>query len=108
MRARSFVSTLLATFAVLALAPAVASARDAIVTSFDGTPIVTHFYPAEGLAPGAQAPTVLVGHGYGMSGDTDPRSQSEDLFGSVGLGPLRKAGFNVLTWDARGFGQSGG
>lgn len=69
------------------------------MTSVDGTPIVTHFYPAEGLAPGARAPTVLVGHGYGMSGDTDPESQSEDLFGSVGLGPLRRAGFNVLTWD---------
>lgn len=51
---------------------------------------------------------MLVGHGYGMSGDTDPESESEELFGSVGLGPLRRAGFNVLTWDARGFGGSGG
>ena len=24
------------------------------------------------------------------------------------LGPLRRAGFNVLTWDSRGFGESGG
>ncbi|MCW2989592.1 MAG: X-Pro dipeptidyl-peptidase, partial [Solirubrobacterales bacterium] len=28
--------------------------------------------------------------------------------GIVGVGPLRKAGFNVLTWDPRGFGKSGG
>ena len=28
--------------------------------------------------------------------------------GQVGLGPLRRAGFNVLTWDSRGFGESGG
>ena len=27
-------------------------ARDAVVKSFDGTPIVTHFFPAEGLAAG--------------------------------------------------------
>jgi ABC-2 type transport system ATP-binding protein len=51
---------------------------------------------------------VLVGHGYGMTGDTNPESTSSNLFGQVGLGPLRHAGYNVLTWDARGFGQSGG
>jgi len=41
-------------------------------------------------------------------GETDPNSSSEEIFGSVGVGPLRRAGFNVLTWDARGFGESGG
>jgi hypothetical protein len=48
------VRTLLAgAIAVAALvgAPA-ASARDAIVTSFDGTPISASFFPAEGLAAG--------------------------------------------------------
>ena len=97
----------LALLALLALAPA-AQARDAKVTSFDGTKINTHFFPAEGLAPGARAPTIFVGHGYGSQGDTDPNSSSEETFGQIGLGPLRRAGFNVLTWDARGFGQSGG
>jgi ABC-2 type transport system ATP-binding protein len=90
-----------------ALAPS-ASARDATVTSFDGTKIVTHFFPAANLPAGKKAPTVLVGHGYGMTGDTNPESTSSNLFGQVGLGPLRHAGYNVLTWDARGFGQSGG
>jgi ABC-2 type transport system ATP-binding protein len=93
--------------AALALA-APATARDATVTSFDGTPIATHFFPAADLAPGAQAPTVLVGHGWGGEGDDDPESASDGGTGNVGLGPLRHAGFNVLTWDARGFGQSGG
>ena len=41
--------TVLGVAAALALAPARAQARDAIVHSFDGTPIVTHFFPAAGL-----------------------------------------------------------
>lgn len=85
-----------------------ATARDATVTSFDGTPIAIHFFPAAGLPAGATAPTVLVGHGWGGSGDTDPESASDATTGNTGLGPLRHAGFNVLTWDARGFGASGG
>jgi ABC-2 type transport system ATP-binding protein len=92
---------------LLALAPP-AFARDAKVTSFDGTKINTHFFPAEGLKAGQRAPTVFEGHGYGGSGDNDPNSSSEDMFGAIGLGPLRRAGFNVVTWDARGFGESGG
>ena len=100
--------TLLTALAALALTAPAASARDAVVTSFDGTKILTHFFAADGLKPGQRAPTVLVGHGWGQSGDSDPQSSSEELFGKVGLGPLRRAGFNVLTWDARGFGQSGG
>jgi ABC-2 type transport system ATP-binding protein len=85
-----------------------AAARDATVTSFDGTEIATHFFPAADLPAGATAPTVLVGHGWGGSGDTDPESASDATTGNTGLGPLRRAGFNVLTWDARGFGDSGG
>ncbi|HEV2074908.1 MAG TPA: CocE/NonD family hydrolase, partial [Thermoleophilaceae bacterium] len=81
------------------LAPA-AHARDATVNSFDGTPIITHFFPADGLGPGERAPTIMVGHGWGGSGEEDPDS------GSVGL--YTSHGYNVLTWDARGFGQSGG
>jgi ABC-2 type transport system ATP-binding protein len=93
---------------VLLCGAAPASARDATVASFDGTPIVTHFFPAAGLAAGAKAPTVLVGHGWGGSGATDPDQASDGVTGNTGLGPLRRAGFNVLTWDARGFGDSGG
>ena len=92
---------------LLGLAPG-ASARDATVTSFDGTKIVTHFFPAEGLGAGERAPTVLLGHGYGMSGDTSDQTASDTLFGKVGTGPLHRSGYNVLTWDARGFGGSGG
>jgi ABC-2 type transport system ATP-binding protein len=86
--------------AVLALAPGIAHARDAIVSSFDGTPIVTHFFPAAGLQGGQRAPTIMVGHGWGGSGETNENGGD--------VGPFREAGYNVLTWDARGFGGSGG
>src|SRR4051794_20547216 len=61
--------------------------------------------PADGAG---KHPTVLEGHGWGGSRDTNPDSASDEATGNVGVGALRKAGFNVLTWDARGFGNSGG
>jgi ABC-2 type transport system ATP-binding protein len=82
-----------------------AQARDAVVMSFDGTPIVTHFYSPAGLAAGERVPTVLYGSGYGYRGPNTP-----DAGGGVrlGQGDYRSEGYNVLTWDARGFGGSGG
>ena len=97
----------LAALAATLVLASTAEARDVVVTSFDGTPIAAHLYPAEGLAPGQRAPTVLVGHGWGGRGSTDPESSSPPG-GTVGNGPLRRAGYNVLSWDARGFGASGG
>jgi ABC-2 type transport system ATP-binding protein len=94
--------------AVLA-GPAPAAARDAVVKAFDGTPIVTHFFPAEGAGPANRAPTVLHGHGWGGSGGTNPNDGTgEGTGGGISVGDLHRAGFNVLTWDARGFGGSGG
>src|SRR4051812_50174133 len=61
--------------------------------------------PADGAG---KHPTVLEGHGWGGSRDTNPDSASDEATGNVGVGALRKAGFNVLTWDSRGFGNSGG
>src|SRR4051812_29678990 len=96
-----------AVVALALLAPS-AQARDATVRSFDQTAINMHFFAASGLAAGKRAPTVLVGPGWSMAGETDDSSSSEELFGGVGVGPLRNAGYNVLTWDPRGFGSSGG
>ncbi|MDQ3722932.1 MAG: CocE/NonD family hydrolase [Actinomycetota bacterium] len=73
--------------------------------SFDGTPIVAHFHPAVAVAAGGVAPTVLIGPGYASAGDTRPDQNIGDRIGSANL---RRAGFNVLTWDPRGFGGSGG
>ena len=47
-------------------------------------------------APSDPAPTIMIGHGWGGSGATSPPAN------------YANAGFNVLTWDARGFGGSGG
>ena len=58
---------------------------------------------------GAKVPTILEGHGWGGSrADRPERDSPTRRTGNVGVGALRKAGFNVLTWDSRGFGNSGG
>ena len=89
-------------------APPPAARTDVVLTSFDGTPIHTNFFPAAGLAAGEKAPTIMVGPGFGSPGGRNPDSATSTLVGSIGLGPLREAGYNVLTWDPRGFGYSGG
>jgi ABC-2 type transport system ATP-binding protein len=78
---------------------------DRTLTSFDGTHIRIHWFPAPSAAA-TPAPTILMGPGWGLSGDTS-RSGSA-LFGALSIGAMNDAGYNVLTWDPRGFGQSGG
>jgi ABC-2 type transport system ATP-binding protein len=105
MTGRGVVCAVLALAAGL-LAPASAAwSRDAIVGSFDGTPIVTHFFPAAGPHAGDRAPTVIVGSGFPNAG---ARGLIDDPNDTVGLATLSAAGFNVVTWDARGLGASGG
>lgn len=104
MLRRAALITAISLGAALCAAP-LAQARDAIVHSFDGTPIVVHLYAADGLAAGGRAPTVLVGPGYALSGDTRPNLDGSDR---IGAATLRANGYNVVTWDPRGFGGSGG
>jgi ABC-2 type transport system ATP-binding protein len=99
------VRALLASLSVALGCSAPAHARDTVVTSFDGTPIVAHFYLAAGLGARERAPTVLVGPGYGKPGNTNPGADVSD---AIGAASLRAAGYNVLTWDPRGLGGSGG
>ena len=48
-------------------------------------------------------------HGWGGNRDADPDARPRPRRPATSASaPLRKAGFNVLTWDSRGFGQSGG
>jgi ABC-2 type transport system ATP-binding protein len=89
--------------APLALHAPAAHAADGVrtvkVRSFDGVLLVTNFFPAAGLERGGRAPTVMLGHGFGGRGETDPDAGQ--------VGPLRRAGYNVVTWNARGFGSGG-
>lgn len=82
-----------------------ATASDWDLTSFDGTKIRLHWFPAPASA-GRPAPTVLMGPGWGLAGDTNTTSVA--VLGSLTINTLRDAGYNVLTWDPRGFGASGG
>lgn len=75
------------------------------VTSFDGTVIRAHWFPV-GLADGRPAPTVLMGPGWSLPGDTD--TTANGVLGGLAIRDLRQDGYNVLTWDPRGFGHSGG
>jgi ABC-2 type transport system ATP-binding protein len=88
-----------------------AAQRDATISSFDGTPIVLSFFPADNLAAGQRAPTVLYGPGWSQTRPKDDSGQSDAVasaFGALPVRTLRAAGYNVLTWDPRGFGESGG
>ncbi|PZR52006.1 MAG: peptidase S15, partial [Stutzerimonas stutzeri] len=85
--------------------PALTALRyDLTITSFDGTPIaVTVLQPA--LSKGQAAPLLMYSHGWGGSRSTD-LSESDSLTATA-----RKAwenGYFVMTFDQRGFGESGG
>lgn len=88
-----------------AATPAQAEAYNTI-QSFDGTNITFYWFPAQGLAAGQTAPTVLQGPGFGGQAQDDPEAKSGG--GIPGVGPLRAAGYNVLTWNPRGISPSGG
>ena len=75
------------------------------LTSFDGTIIRIHWFP-DPSADGGARPTVLMGPGWGESGDTD--TSQAGIQGALSIAQLWQGGFNVLTWDPRGFGDSTG
>lgn len=72
------------------------SSPDHVVESWDGTPLAVGVHAPDGDGP---HPVILRAHGYAGS-----RADASHPFVSA----LNEAGFLVLTWDARGFGQSGG
>lgn len=80
------------------------------VTSADGTSIYVNVMPAVGLQAGQTAPTVLDGPGLGLPGSTALNLRVDEFLPNdvIGVGALREAGYNVVTWDPRGEWHSGG
>jgi len=97
MRRRSCIGVAALAWVTLA---GTAQAEDIVVNSFDGTPIVAHWFPNPSLAAGKRAPVVLNGPGWSQPGENDPSRGA--------IKRLHDLGYNVLTWDPRGFGTSGG
>ena len=80
------------------------STSDYDLVTFDGKHIRLHWFPLRGRT----APTVLKGPGWGSPGDTNTAGDGYGLFGDLSIHSLQTAGYNVLTWDPRGFGKSQG
>jgi len=89
-------------------APVAGSTSDHDVTSFDGTTIRAHWFPVADATAQAPKPTVLMGPGWGLAGDADPAADAVGILGGISIKSLNAAGYNVLTWDPRGFGASTG
>jgi ABC-2 type transport system ATP-binding protein len=83
-----------------------AAASEHELTSFDGTTIRFHWFPVEGATSEDPAPTILMGPGWSESGDTS--TTGSVLFDSLSIPGMWEQGYHVLTWDPRGFGESGG
>src|SRR3954453_9057072 len=64
--------------------------------SFDGTPIVYNLFEPTGPLADGSVYTIAEGPGWGGAGSTTPDKN------------LINAGYAEITWDPRGFGESGG
>src|SRR4051812_472492 len=85
--------------------PVAGSTSEFDVTMADGTVIRAHWFPR---AAAGTSPTILKGPGWGIAGDTNTQTTGAGLFGDTSISSLHDAGYNVLTWDPRGFGKSTG
>lgn len=84
---------------------AVAATPTFSVTSFDGTTITGTYFRSPA---GGRAPTVLFGPGWGGEALSDPAAPSSPAGGTIGVAPLLAAGYNVVSWNPRGFHTSTG
>ncbi|HWC14593.1 MAG TPA: CocE/NonD family hydrolase [Actinomycetota bacterium] len=107
MRARGVICVV-AVVATALVAPASATTAgepviedNIVIESFDGTPIVATLMLPRGASKARPAPAVLRTHGWGGRRERVPAP------GSL-TERLVEEGYAVMTWDSRGFGQSGG
>ena len=78
------------------------------VTSFDGVGISTNFFPAAGLGASDVAPTTISMPGLASAGQSNPYAEFGIGGETLGVRPLRGAGYNVVTVTPRGEFNSGG
>jgi len=78
------------------------------VKSFDGTEISTNFFPSDRIATTGTAPSVIIGSGFGFSGQTAPYALYALKDEVPGVYTLRSEGYNVITYDPRGRFDSAG
>src|SRR5207245_2845330 len=80
-------------------APAAVTVERGAIRSFDGTEIVYNLFLPDGASASTPVPIIFQDHGWGGSGQA-----------SVGgfLKRLLENHYAVLSWDSRGFGDSGG
>ena len=88
----------------LTLMPATATAAvriedDIVVRSADGTPIVATLMLPEGAGADTPVPAIMGTHGWGGTRATTPSGLTQRLL---------DGGYAILTYDSRGFGESGG
>lgn len=102
---RRLASIALAATLLIALVPpapaqeAVTIEDDVVVASPDGTPIVATLMLPSGASRTNRVPAVIGTHGWAGSRSTEPSGLAAELL---------DRGYAVLTWDSRGFGESGG
>jgi ABC-2 type transport system ATP-binding protein len=88
---------------VLGIAPASAAEvvieDDLVITSSDGTPILATLMLPAGASETDRVPAILGTHGWAGSRSTSPSGLTQQLI---------DRGYAILTWDSRGFGESGG
>lgn len=77
------------------------------VTSFDGTTITGNYFRSP-ASDGRRAPTVLKGPGWGGAAESNPSAATDTAGGTVGVAPLLANGYNVVSWNPRGFRTSTG
>jgi ABC-2 type transport system ATP-binding protein len=70
-----------------------------VATSFDGTKIIYTLHMPDGASASRPVPAILITHGFSGSRQKTPSRFSEQLLAN---------GYAVLSWDQRGFGESGG
>lgn len=77
------------------------------IKSFDGTTITGNYFRSP-ASDGRRAPTVLEGPGWGGAALTDPTGGTSTGGGVIGVAPLLANGYNVVSWNPRGFRTSSG